>query len=68
MTREENLALYERLVATNPDIEREGATMPCTSANGHMFSLLSKEGGIATTAASTTATTSKFRPPLFRVT
>ena len=47
MTREESLALYERLVATNPDVQRKGATMPYTSVNGHMFSLLTKEGSVA---------------------
>lgn len=39
-----NLALYEQLVATNPEVERKGKTMPYTSLNGHMFSFLSKEG------------------------
>ncbi|HSY47525.1 MAG TPA: TfoX/Sxy family protein [Thermoanaerobaculia bacterium] len=38
------LVLYEKLVATNPDVERKGDTMPYTSVNGHMFSLLTKEG------------------------
>lgn len=38
------LELYERLVATQPEVERKGATMPYTSLNGHMFSFLSKEG------------------------
>jgi TfoX/Sxy family transcriptional regulator of competence genes len=42
-----NLALYEKLVATNPKIERKGDTMPYTSLNGHMFSLLTKEGWLA---------------------
>jgi TfoX/Sxy family transcriptional regulator of competence genes len=42
-----NLALYEKLVATNPKVERKGATMPYTSLNGHMFSLLTKEGWLA---------------------
>ena len=46
MRRERNLALYERLVATNPDITRKGATMPYTSVNGHMFSLLGKNGDV----------------------
>lgn len=40
----EKLALYEKLVATNPDVRRKGDTMPYTSLNGHMFSLLTKEG------------------------
>jgi hypothetical protein len=41
---ERNLELYEKLVSTNPDVERKGASMPYTSLNGHMFSLLTKEG------------------------
>ncbi|MHA2142552.1 MAG: hypothetical protein ACXADC_10985 [Candidatus Thorarchaeota archaeon] len=40
----DKLELYERLIATHPDIERKGKTMPYTSHNGHMFSLLSKDG------------------------
>lgn len=43
-TYEQNLALYEKLVATNPKVERKGATMPYTSRNGHMFSLLTRDG------------------------
>jgi TfoX/Sxy family transcriptional regulator of competence genes len=43
----QKLELYEKLVATNPDVERKGATMPYTSVNGHMFSLLTKEGKLA---------------------
>jgi hypothetical protein len=42
-----SLALYEKLVATNPNVDRKGATMPYTSLNGHMFSLLTKEGKLA---------------------
>jgi hypothetical protein len=45
--RDAALALYERLVATQPSVERKGATMPYTSCNGHMFSLLTKEGLLA---------------------
>ncbi len=40
----DKLELYEKLVATNPKIERKGATVPYTSVNGNMFSYLSKEG------------------------
>jgi hypothetical protein len=43
----EKLELYEMLVATNPNVERKGATVPYTSLNGHMFSYLSKEGKLA---------------------
>lgn len=42
-----SLALYEKLVATNPEVKRKGATMPYTSLNGHMFSLLTREGWLA---------------------
>jgi hypothetical protein len=43
----EKLQLYEKLVATNPKVERKGDTVPYTSLNGHMFSYLSKEGKLA---------------------
>ena len=43
----EKLALYEKLVATNPRVERKGATVPYTSLNGHMFSYLSRTGTLA---------------------
>src|SRR5690349_6339358 len=41
------VALYEKLVATNPAVERKGATMPYTSVSGHMFSVLDKTGTLA---------------------
>lgn len=41
------LALYEKLVATNPRVERKGAATPYTSRGGHMFSFLTKEGKLA---------------------
>jgi hypothetical protein len=47
MDRDEALALYEKLVATNPAVERKGDTMPYTSLNGHMFSVLHKDGSVA---------------------
>jgi TfoX/Sxy family transcriptional regulator of competence genes len=40
----DRLALYEKLVATNPNVERKGDSVPYTALNGHMFSYLSKEG------------------------
>jgi hypothetical protein len=43
----DKLELYEKLVATNPNVERKGATVPYTSLNGHMFSYLSKQGKVA---------------------
>jgi hypothetical protein len=47
MERTAALALYEKLVATNPRVQRKGDTMPYTSLNGHMFSVLTKEGQLA---------------------
>ena len=38
------LALYEKLIATDPTIERKGATVPYTSSNGKMFTFLSPTG------------------------
>ena len=43
-SREATIALYDRLVATDPRIERKGDTMPYTSVNGNMFSVVSKDG------------------------
>ena len=40
----ENLVLYDALVARQTAFKRKGKTMPYTSANGYMFSLLNKEG------------------------
>src|SRR5580704_14977689 len=42
-----NLELYEKLVATNPAVQRKGATVPYTALNGHMFSYLGKSGELA---------------------
>lgn len=41
---EEKLKIYDDLVAKCPRFERKGKTMPYTSANGYMFSLLNKNG------------------------
>ena len=43
----DKVALYEKLVATSPGVERKGATMPYTSVNGNMFSLLTSSGTLA---------------------
>src|SRR5260370_259591 len=40
----DRVALYDALLATNPAIQRKGATMPYTSVNGNMFSLLTAVG------------------------
>ncbi|MCE7992991.1 MAG: hypothetical protein HEP71_13465 [Roseivirga sp.] len=41
---EENLRRFDKIVAMCPELARLGKTMPYTSANGHMFSLLNKAG------------------------
>jgi TfoX/Sxy family transcriptional regulator of competence genes len=43
----DSVALYDALLATNPAIERKGATMPYASVNGNMFSLLTADGTLA---------------------
>ncbi len=43
----ERLRAYERLVATQPGIERKGATIPYTSMNGNMYSYLDANGTLA---------------------
>jgi hypothetical protein len=43
----DKLALYEKLIATMPAIQRKGATNPYTSLNGHMFSRLDPSGKMA---------------------
>src|SRR5437588_9119229 len=45
---ERKVALYEKLLATIPAIERKGANNPYTAVNGNMFTLLhSPEGRFA---------------------
>ena len=41
---EREVALYEALIATHPDIERKGKSSPYTSINGNMFTILSADG------------------------
>ena len=38
------LKRYDELVDQISEFDRKGKTMPYTSANGHMFSLLNKDG------------------------
>ncbi|MEO9510616.1 MAG: TfoX/Sxy family protein [Flavobacteriaceae bacterium] len=42
--REKVLKIYDEVAAANPNFDRKGKTMPYTSVNGHMFSLLNKKG------------------------
>jgi hypothetical protein len=44
---DEKLAMFEKLVATNPAVELKGDSVPYTSLNGHMFSYLSKDRQLA---------------------
>ncbi|HYC77216.1 MAG TPA: hypothetical protein VEI02_06260 [Planctomycetota bacterium] len=41
------LARYEKLVATQPGVDRKGATLPYTSVNGSMSSFLTPEGTLS---------------------
>jgi hypothetical protein len=43
---EMKLKIYDDLVANCPRFKRKGKTMPYTSVNGYMFSLLNKAGEI----------------------
>jgi TfoX/Sxy family transcriptional regulator of competence genes len=41
------LDLYDKLIATHPEIERKGAANPYTSLNGNMFTLLQDSRSLA---------------------
>lgn len=43
----DKVALYDKLIATNPAVIRKGDTNPYTSHNGHMFTHLTPEGVLA---------------------
>jgi hypothetical protein len=43
----EKAAAYDKLIATNPKIERKGATTGYTSHGGHMYTFLSPTGELA---------------------
>jgi hypothetical protein len=45
-TSADKLAIYEKIIASNPEVERKGDTIPYTSLNGNMFSLLGKDGAL----------------------
>ena len=38
--------MYDKLIATNTNIERKGDTIPYTSLNGYMYTFLSKTGSL----------------------
>lgn len=41
-----NLDTYDSIIALNSNFKRKGKTVPYTSANGYMFTLLNKAGEI----------------------
>ncbi len=43
----EKIELYEKLVATNPQVKWQGPNKTYTSLNGNMFSFLTREGSLA---------------------
>ena len=43
----DKVALYDRLIATIPQLERKGAAIPCTALNGNMFTLLHQSRTLA---------------------
>lgn len=64
----DKLALYEKLIATNPKIERKGAVHPYTSLNGHMFTYLDQTGtlGIRLPENEVAAFLKKYKTTLFK--
>ena len=47
ISREEKVELYNKLVASHTGAVRKGATIPYTSLNGHMYSMLTKGDDVA---------------------
>jgi len=47
MTREEKVKLYDAIIEAHPGCVRKGKNNPYTSMNGHMFSMVTKEGQVA---------------------
>ena len=41
---DEKIAVFDRIIADIPNLERKGASIPYTSLNGNMFSLFTKDG------------------------
>ncbi|MDA0798247.1 MAG: hypothetical protein O2826_05415 [Chloroflexi bacterium] len=50
---QQQIKLYEMLVASLPGVQRKGAANPYTSLNGNMFTFLGKDGSIGIRLAST---------------
>ena len=66
--REDNLKLYDKAVGMSSDFQRKGKTMPYTSSNGYMFSLLNKSGelGIRMSKNDQTDFKSKYESGIFK--
>ncbi len=62
MNRDDVLKIYDAVIASNPNFERKGKTMPYTSANGYMFSQVNKAGelGIRLSKADTAEFDTKY--------
>ncbi len=62
------VAILDEVVAANPQFERKGKTMPYTSANGHMFSLVNKDAeiGFRLSKESGEAFTKKYNTPPYK--
>jgi hypothetical protein len=46
ISRDEKVALYNKMVASNSNAVLKGATIPYTSHNGHMYSFVTKENDV----------------------
>ena len=66
--REDNIKLYDKAVSMSSDFQRKGKTMPYTSSNGYMFSLLNKSGelGIRMLKNDQTEFKSKYESGIFQ--
>ena len=64
----DKLELYEKLIASHPEIERKGAVHPYTSLNGHMFSYLDQTGtmGLRLPEQEVEAFLKKYKTTLFK--
>ena len=47
MKREEKVKLYDTIIEAHPVSTRKGKNNPYTSMNGHMYSMVTKEGQVA---------------------
>ena len=43
---QDKIDLYDKLIASIPEIERKGDTVPYTSLNGNMFTQMNKTGSV----------------------